>query len=43
MNGLQYTLLAYAAGMGLPVAYGLSLWVQLRGLRRRNDGGGDRG
>ena len=41
MSGLQYTVLAYAVGLGLLVGYGVSLWARLRGLKRRDgrDGG----
>jgi hypothetical protein len=34
MNGTQFVLAAYAAGLGLILAYALSLWAQFRSLRR---------
>lgn len=30
MNGTQFTLVAYAIGLGMLLAYGLRLWVQFR-------------
>ena len=39
MSGTQYLILAYVIGLGLPLAYCVSLWLGHRSLRVRETRG----
>ncbi|MGE5609524.1 MAG: hypothetical protein ACM359_09745 [Bacillota bacterium] len=42
MSGMEYTVAAYAVGLGLMVAYGLRLWLESRAVQRRGRGEGEK-